>query len=100
MRRRPPISTRNVPTLPLHDALPISSLRQRYARREMMGVDPNAMAALDRSFYASWPEIGVGRFIGFDASEPAIRYANAAGLHLDGVVANLDRKSTRLNSSH
>lgn len=67
-----------------------SSLRQRYARREMVEVEPEEMARLDRHFYASWPEIGIGRFIGLDVSEPAIRYANRAGLHIDGVVANLE----------
>ncbi|MDP2765462.1 MAG: class I SAM-dependent methyltransferase [Brevundimonas sp.] len=70
-----------------------SSLRQRYARREMVEVAPDEMARLDRHFYASWPEIGVGRFIGLDVSEPAIRYANRAGLHIDGVVANLETEA-------
>lgn len=74
-----------------------SSLRQRYARREMLEVQADEMARLDRHFYASWPEIGIGRFIGLDVSEPAIRYANRAGLHIDGVVANLETEplSTR-----
>ncbi|MGB6887569.1 MAG: class I SAM-dependent methyltransferase [Mycobacterium sp.] len=67
-----------------------SSLRQRYARREMVEIEAEEMARLDRHFYASWPEIGIGRFIGLDISEPAIRYANRAGLHIDGVVANLE----------
>ena len=67
-----------------------SILRQRYARREMVEIEAEEMARLDRHFYASWPEIGIGRFIGLDISEPAIRYANRAGLHIDGVVANLE----------
>lgn len=66
------------------------SLCQRYARREMMEIDAKEMAHLDRSFYGSWPEIGIGRFIGLDVSEPAIRYANEAGLHVNGVIANLE----------
>jgi hypothetical protein len=70
-----------------------SSLHQRYARREMVEVAPDEMARLDRHFYASWPEIGVGQFIGLDVSEPAIRYANRAGLHVDGVVANLEAEA-------
>jgi SAM-dependent methyltransferase len=74
-----------------------ASLRQRYARREMMEIDAREMARLDRNFYGSWPEVGIGRFIGLDMSAPAIRYANDAGLHVDGVVANLeaDALSTR-----
>src|SRR3990167_7526103 len=48
------------------------------------------MARLDRNFYGSWPEVGIGQFIGLDVSESAIRYANEAGLHVDGVVANLE----------
>jgi hypothetical protein len=66
------------------------SLRQRYARREMMEVDAGEMARLDRNFYGSWPEVGVGRFIGLDMSGSAIRYANDTGLHVDGVIANLE----------
>jgi hypothetical protein len=70
-----------------------SGLRQRYARREMVEVEAAEMARLDRHFYASWPEIGIGRFIGLDVSEPAIRYANRAGLHVDGVVADLETQA-------
>lgn len=67
-----------------------ASLRQRYARREMMELDTDEMIRLDRHFYASWPEIGTGRFIGLDISEPAIRYAGAVGLHDAGVAADLE----------
>src|SRR6218665_1799885 len=66
------------------------SLCQRYARREMMELDAGEMIRLDRHFYASWPGIGAGRFIGLDISEPAIRYANAVGLHDAGVAAALE----------
>jgi hypothetical protein len=48
------------------------------------------MIGLDRHFYASWPDIGVGRFIGLDSSGPAIGYASAVGLHEAGVAANLE----------
>jgi len=67
-----------------------AGLRQRYARREMMEFDAQAMIRLDRNFYSSWPEIGLGRFIGVDISEPAIRYANAVGLHVSGIAADLE----------
>ncbi|MGH7076069.1 MAG: hypothetical protein ACREFD_18000 [Stellaceae bacterium] len=69
-----------------------STLRQRYARREMMEVPPAEMVRLDRNFYASWPDVGLAKFIGFDVSEPAIRYANEVGLHIDGVATNLETK--------
>ena len=65
-------------------------LHQRYARREMMELEAEEMIRLDRHFYSSWPEIGAGRFIGLDISEPAIRYANEVGLHMNGVAADLE----------
>lgn len=67
-----------------------ASLHQRYARREMMQLDAEEMIRLDRNFYESWPDVGMGRFIGLDISGPAIRYANAVGLHANGVVADLE----------
>jgi SAM-dependent methyltransferase len=65
-------------------------LHQRYARRDMMELAAEEMIRLDRHYYSSWPEIGSARFIGFDASAAAIRYANAVGLHADGVAADLE----------
>lgn len=67
-----------------------ASLRQRYARREMMEIDGAELIRLDRNFYAAWPEVGSARFVGFDISEPAIRYANVVGLHDAGVAADLE----------
>lgn len=65
-------------------------LHQRYARRDMMELETEEMIRLDRHYYSSWPEISPARFIGFDASELAIRYANEVGLHVDGVAADLE----------
>lgn len=70
-----------------------ASLTQRYARREMMEVSSEALAALDRNFFASWPDIGAAKFIGLDASEAAIRYANDAGLHENGIAVDLEYES-------
>ncbi len=67
-----------------------ASLRQRYARREMMELDQEELIRLDRNFYSSWPEVGAGHFIGVDISEPAIRYANAVGLQVSGIAADLE----------
>lgn len=71
--------------------LTFGTLRSRYARREMMAVSAEEVARLDCNFYASWPDTGVGRFIGLDISEPAIRYAKRVGLIDKGVVADLER---------
>ncbi len=71
--------------------LTFGTLRSRYARREMMAVSADEVARLDCNFYASWPDAGVGRFIGLDVSEPAIRYAKRVGLIDKGVVADLER---------
>ena len=76
-----------------------ASLLQRYARREMMAITPAQLIRLDRKFYASWPDVGLANFIGLDASEQAIRYANEVGLHVDGVAANLeDEKLSKQNA--
>lgn len=68
-----------------------TSLRQRYACREMIEVPADGMIRLDRHFYAGWPDTGLAQFIGLDRSEPAIRYANEVGLHAGGVAADLER---------
>jgi len=70
--------------------LGVSDLRHRYSRREIMGLSAAQMVALDRAYYAGWPEIGRSRFIGLDVSGPAIDYAKAVGLIDRGVVANLE----------
>ena len=67
-----------------------ASLRQRYARREMMELDAEEMLRLDRNFYAGWPDVGLAQFIGLDVSQAAIRYANTVGLHVDGIAADLE----------
>lgn len=70
--------------------LTFSTLCQRYARREMMTVSPAELARLDTNYYASWPDLGMGRFMGLDVSAPAIRYARRVGLIEDGIVADLE----------
>jgi len=65
-------------------------LRQRYACRDMMKLEADELIELDRKFFASWPEIGSARFIGFDSSKDAIRYANVVGLHDAGIAADLE----------
>lgn len=65
-------------------------LRRRYANAEMAALSADDLARLDRSYYGSWPETGLARFIGLDVSAPAVRYAVAVGLLDEGVVANLE----------
>jgi SAM-dependent methyltransferase len=71
------------------------TLRNRYANHDMAMVEPVELARLDKSFYASWPEVGQARFIGLDVSEPAIRYARTVGLLDDGIAADLERNPVR-----
>jgi hypothetical protein len=75
--------------------LSFNTLRSRYAKREMASVSSEELACLDRSFYASWPEIAQARFLGLDVSEPAIRYAQNVGLLDAGIAANLERHALR-----
>jgi hypothetical protein len=70
--------------------LTFASLRARYARREMTGLSAEEVEQLDRSFYAAWPDIGLARFVGLDASASAVRYATTVGLIDRGVVADLE----------
>jgi hypothetical protein len=72
--------------------LTFASLRSRYARREMMALTSEELIELDRSFFAGWPDVGLGRFIGLDCAAPAIRYARRVGLVDAGVVADLERQ--------
>lgn len=71
--------------------LTFSGLRHRYARRELRALDPEEMVRLDRHFYASWPDVGMARFLGLDISRPAISYATRVGLLDHGIVADLER---------
>jgi SAM-dependent methyltransferase len=70
--------------------LNFDTLRRRYARREIAGLGADEVMRLDRNFFASWPDTGLGRFIGLDVSEPAVRYATSVGLLDDGIAANLE----------
>jgi hypothetical protein len=69
------------------------TLRNRYTRGEMAAIEPRDLACLDRSFYASWPEIGLARFIGLDVSEPAVNYARNVGLLDAGIAKDLEQEA-------
>jgi SAM-dependent methyltransferase len=70
--------------------LSVRVLCRRYANPEMAALNADDLACLDRSYYASWPQVGAARFIGLDVSAPAVRYALAVGLLDAGVVANFE----------
>lgn len=73
--------------------LSFGTLRSRYARHEMAALSSEELAHLDKRFYDSWPDIGLARFIGLDASAPAIHYARNVGLIDHGIIADLERAS-------
>lgn len=69
-----------------------TTLRRRYARHEMLALEPAEVARLDRNYYASWPDKGLASFVGLDVSEQAIRYAKDVGLIEEGIVADLEHE--------
>jgi SAM-dependent methyltransferase len=73
--------------------LTFGRLRYRYARREIKAVSSEELMRLDRNFYASWPDLGLARFIGLDMSAPAVRYATRVGLLDQGIVADLENEA-------
>jgi SAM-dependent methyltransferase len=68
-----------------------ATLRRRYARREMAGLEPAELARLDCNYYAGWPDIGLATFVGHDVSESAVSYAQRVGLLDAGIVADLEQ---------
>lgn len=70
-------------------------LRLRYANPNMAAVDPQELAQLDRHYYSSWPQISAARFVGLDASAPAVRYAVSVGLLDAGLIANFEVDAPR-----
>jgi hypothetical protein len=65
-------------------------LRRRYTRHEVAALSSEELCRLDKNYYASWPDVGVGRFVGLDVSAPAVAYAERVGLIERGIVANLE----------
>lgn len=65
-------------------------LAQRYVASEMRALDSGTLTGLDRHYFRSWPQATDARFVGLDASEPAVRYALDAGLLDAAVSADLE----------
>src|SRR5690348_17848861 len=93
MLRRPPIST-----LSLHDALPISAATLRMSRDELLnatGLTPDQLRELEQ--FGMITSRSGGRYDD-DALAIGQVVVEMARYGLEG--RHLDRKSTRLNSSH
>jgi hypothetical protein len=73
--------------------LTFTVLRRRYTRHEVAALSSKQLRCLDRNYYASWPDIGISRFVGLDVSAPAIEYAKRVGLIEHGIAANLEDSS-------
>ncbi len=70
--------------------LGFNTLRRRYARREVMGVDSAQLLQMDKHYYQAWPETGMARFVGLDIAKPAVDYGCNVGLLDAGITANLE----------
>ena len=70
-----------------------ATLRRRYTRHEVAALSSGELRGLDRNYYASWPDVGISRFVGLDVSAPAIEYAKRVGLIEHGIAANLEESS-------
>jgi hypothetical protein len=73
--------------------LTFTVLRRRYTRHEVAALSSDELCRLDRNYFASWPDVGIGRFVGMDVSAPAIEYAKRVGLIEHGIAANLEESS-------
>lgn len=70
--------------------LDLQRLASRYANAAMHALEPAELTALDRRYFASWPEVAAARFTGLDTSRAAIEYARSVGLIEAGITANLE----------
>jgi SAM-dependent methyltransferase len=70
-----------------------ATLRRRYTRHELAALSPAELLELDRNYYASWPDVGIGRFVGLDASRSAVHYARDVGLIEHGIAADLEKEA-------
>ena len=72
-----------------------ATLRRRYTRHEVAALSSPELMRLDRNYYASWPDIGLAKFVGLDVSQPAIDYATRVGLIERGIAADLESSPLR-----
>src|SRR5690606_41444497 len=95
----PPPAPTHTYTLSLHDALPISQRGHRRARR-----GPAVAASMIRARIRVTPEdFEVEELMGFEPDgqgEHLLLWIEKRGINTAWLGTQLDRKSTRLNSSH
>ncbi|MEO1694811.1 MAG: hypothetical protein AAFR55_06200, partial [Pseudomonadota bacterium] len=74
-------------TLPalIRHALDMDQLAHRYRDLDWSEIDTDKLIAMDRHYFAAWPELVDARFIGFDVHEYAPNYAKSVGL-IDHVI--------------
>src|SRR5690606_41174185 len=89
-------STTDISTLSLHDALPISGIRGATAQILKEGLE----GMIRNPKYAAAAEIAAGAGAGAAMEVAESAGVGEAGQALSGLVGGIDRKSTRLNSSH
>ncbi|MEU4805740.1 hypothetical protein [Actinosynnema sp. NPDC023587] len=75
----------------LRYTLSIADLTVRYRDPALATLDPRALVAADRKFFAAREQRRDVRVVGLDASTPAIRYALNVGLMADGWAEDLER---------
>lgn len=68
----------------------IDELYERYGDADAAGLTRDALLARDRAFVRSRSPLDAPRFVGLDASAPALAYACEAGLLHDAVHADLE----------
>ncbi|HEX5778844.1 MAG TPA: class I SAM-dependent methyltransferase [Xanthobacteraceae bacterium] len=71
-------------------ALRYDALRERYTDPALKPLTSDALLALDRHFYQSWPKNPRVRVIGLDPSANAVRYGEAAGTMDLGLPLDLE----------
>ena len=70
--------------------LTFEDLRHRYTIPELEALDTDALLALDRRFYDSWPSDSALKVIGIDPARSAVTYAERSGALDQGIAVDLE----------
>jgi SAM-dependent methyltransferase len=68
----------------------LNRLAHRYRDVDWVEIDADRLKALDRSYFASWPEQVSVEINGYETSETAAAYARAVGLVSHAITADLE----------
>lgn len=81
---------------------PLDMLRlaERYAAPAMRDIDSGTLAALDESYFRSWPLQTDATFVGLDTSREAVDYAVDAGILEAAVTTNLEMDPLSPDDAH